>query len=448
MIFEADWVLPIVQAPIEKGAVRIEDGTITDVAPASDLARRYPGEPRTHFHHAILLPGFVNAHVHLEYSVFRGLYDDCSFGDWMLRFMMGKRRLERDGFLASARLGALECVGSGITTIGDTVADGEATVVAANEFGLRAHAFVEAFGMDDSLVDETLADIDLKIGRLQHLAGPLVQVGLSPHAPYTVSGPLYRALTAFAVEKKLKVMSHIAESPAEVTFVRNGSGVLAHDFRELAGWEHLMWMPTGTSVVKYLEQWEVFDSDLVAVHAVQVSPADIEVFKKHDVAVAHCPKSNAKLGCGVAPVGDFLAAGIRVGIGTDSLASNNILDMFDEMRMAIFLQRAVGRNAACMGAAQALRLATLGGAQVLGVAEQVGTLESGKRADLICVDMEYSHFAPIDDPTSALVYGANQEDVFFAMIDGRVIYDKKVFKEADAEAITREAGAVRARLRG
>jgi cytosine/adenosine deaminase-related metal-dependent hydrolase len=448
MIFEADWVLPIAAAPIEKGAVRVEDGTITEVGPASDLARRFPDEERTRFHHAILMPGFVNAHVHLEYSVFRGLYDDCNFGDWMLRFMVGKRRLDKEMYLASARLGAMECVGSGITSIGDTVADGDATVTAANEFGLRAYAFLEAFGMDDSLIDQTLRVLDERIERLRRLAGPRVSVGLSPHAPYTVSGPLYRALTSFALDRGLKVMTHVAESPAEVTFVRNGSGVLAHDFREAAGWEHLMWMPTGTSVVKYLEQWEALESDLVAVHAVQVSPADIEVLKKHDVAVAHCPKSNAKLGCGVAPIDDFLKAGLRVGIGTDSLASNNILDMFDEMRMTIFLQRAMRGNTTCMGAPEVLRLATTGGARVLGIDHLVGTLEPGKRADMICVDMEYSHFAPIDDPTSALVYGANQEDVFFTMIDGQVVYDKKVFKGVDAEGITRQASAVRARLRG
>lgn len=447
MIFEADWVLPITQAPIHHGAVRVQGDTITDVGPAAELRARFPEEKISRFHHAILMAGFVNSHVHLEYSVFRGLYDDCSFGEWMLRFMLGKRKLTRSEYAASALLGAMECVSSGITSIGDTVFDGDATVRACNTFGLRAHAFLEAFGMDDTTIKRNLARVDERIGQLRAVAGPLVRVGLSPHAPYTVSGALYRALTAYAIERQLMVMTHVAESQAEVTFVRNGAGVLAHDFRELAGWEHLMWMPTGTSVVKYLEQWDALDADVIAVHAVQVSPSDVEVFKKYDVAIAHCPKSNAKLGCGVAPVGDYLAAGLRVGIGTDSLASNNILDMFDEMRMVIFLQRATQGNASCMGANEILRMATLGGAQVLGIDDLVGSLEPGKRADLIAVDMEYSHFAPIDDPTSALVYGANQEDVFFAMIDGRVVYDKKVFREVDAEAITREAGAIRTKLR-
>ncbi|GAB4248876.1 MAG: amidohydrolase family protein [Thermoleophilia bacterium] len=447
MIYEADWVLPITAAPIRRGAVRVEGGAVADVGPAGEVRARYPEDPVTSFHHAILMPGFVNAHVHLDYTVFRGLFDDCNFGDWMLHFMVAKRKLRAADYAASAMLGAMECVTSGITAIGDTVFDGEATVKAANALGLRAYAFAEAFGMDDAHVAGAVEQAARRVAHLRNIAGPLVSIGLSPHAPYTVSGPLYRALTAYALREGLKVATHVAESQAEVTFVRNGSGVLAHDFRELVGWDDLMWMPTGTSPIKYLEQWDAFDADVIAIHCVQVSPSDIEVLRKYDVAIAHCPKSNAKLACGIAPVSDFVAAGLRVGIGTDSLASNNILDMFDEMRMTIFLHRASQASAACMTAEQVLAMATLGGAQVLGLADKVGSLEPGKRADMIAVDMEYSHFAPIDDPVSALVYGANQEDVFFSMIDGRVVYDKKVLTTVDADAVTREAEAVRLKLR-
>ncbi len=448
MIFEAEWVVPISQQPIREGAVRVVDGQITEVGGASELRRDHPGEETRNFEAAVLLPGFVNAHVHLEYSVFRGLFDDCSFGDWMLRFMPAKRKLGESEYLTSALVGAAECVSSGITTVGDTVSDGRAMVNAAKTFGLRGYAFQEAFGMDDSLIGDALNGLEEKLWRLRAMASPLVKVGISPHAPYTVSGRLFRALSAYALKHGLKVMTHMAESVEEVTFVRNGSGVLAHDFRELAGWDDLMWMPTGTSVVKYLEQWDALDPDVIGVHLVQVSPSDIDVLAKYDVAVAHCPKSNAKLGCGIAPVGDFLERGLRVGIGTDSLASNNILDMFDEMRMVIFLQRADQRRTTCIGAEQVLQMATMGGAQVLGLADEVGSLEPGKRADLVAVDMKHSHFSPIDDPASAVVYGANQEDVFFTMIDGRVVYDNKAFLTADADEIRREAAAIRSKLRG
>lgn len=447
MIYEADWVLPIVEPPLYQGAVRIDNGEISAVGLADELRSRYPDDAVTNFHHAILLPGFVNSHVHLELSAFRGLFDDCDFGEWMLRFMVAKRKLDAADYAASALLGAMECVGSGITCVGDTVFDGEATVNAVTTSGLRAFAFVETFGMNDAKIDHTLEFVARRIEELRNLAGPLVSVGLSPHAPYTVSGPLFRALTAYALRENLKVATHVAESLAEVTFVRNGAGVLAHDFRELVGWDDLMWMPTGTTPVKYLEQWDALDADFIAIHCVQVAPSDIEVLKKYNVAVAHCPKSNAKLGCGIAPVSEFLSAGLRVGLGTDSLATNNILDMFDEMRTAIYLHRASQNSAVCITAEQVLRMATMGGAEVLGLADSIGSLEPGKRADLIAVDMEYSHFSPIDEPVSALVYGANQEDVFFTMIDGRVVYDKKVCVTADASQIALDAAAVRRRLR-
>ena len=361
MIYEAEWVLPIVDPPLYLGAVRVDQGEISAVGPADELRSRYPDDAVTNFHHAILLPGFVNSHVHVEYSAFRGLFDDCDFGDWMMRFLVAKRKLDSADYAASALLGAAECVESGITCIGDTVFDGEATVNAVNALGLRAYAFVEAFGMNDTKIDHTLAFVAKRIQALRDLAGPLVTVGLSPHSTYTVSGPLFRALTAYALREGLKVATHVAESHEEVTFVRNGGGVLAHDFRELVGWDELMWMPTGTTPVKYLEQWDALDADLIAIHCVQVAHSDIEVLKKYDVAIAHCPKSNAKLGCGIAPVSDFLSAGLRVGLGTDSLASNNILDMFDEMRMAIYLHRASKSSAICITADQVLRMATLGG---------------------------------------------------------------------------------------
>ncbi len=448
MIYEAEWVLPITSPAIRQGAVVVDQGSVVDFGPAAEMRKRHPEREVTGFHHAILLPGFVNTHVHLDYSVFRGLFDDCDFGDWMLRFMVAKRRLESTDYAASALLGASECVSSGITSIGDTIFDGEATMRAANRFGLRIHAFVEAFGMDDTKISRVLGQTADRVTRAREIAGPLARVGVSPHAPYTVSGPLYRALTEFAKAEHLKIATHVAESRAEVTFVRNGSGVLAHDFREMVGWDDITVNPTGASPIKYLEQWDAFEGDVIAIHCVQASQADIEVLKRYDVAVAHCPKSNAKLGCGIAPVGAMLAEGVRVGLGTDSLASNNILDMFDEMRMTIFLQRASLQSAVCIGAQQVLEMATIGGARVLGSHDLVGSIEVGKRADLIAVDMEHSHFAPIDDPVSALVYGANQEDVFFAVIDGKVVYDRKTFVTVDSERISHEADLVRGKLRG
>jgi 5-methylthioadenosine/S-adenosylhomocysteine deaminase len=164
------------------------------------------------------------------------------------------------------------------------------------------------------------------------------------------------------------------------------------------------------------------------------------------VAVAHCPKSNAKTGCGVAPLPDLLRLGVRVGFGTDSPASSNIMDMFDEMRTALFLHRGVARDVTVLNAAQCVRIATLGGAEALGLADRVGSLEPGKQADLIAVDVSGSHFVPIDDPYSALVYGANQDDVLFTCVAGAPLYSEGRFARLDADAVRGESRKVRAKL--
>jgi 5-methylthioadenosine/S-adenosylhomocysteine deaminase len=254
-------------------------------------------------------------------------------------------------------------------------------------------------------------------------------------------------MSALARSRGLKVMSHVAESKEEITYVRSGSGKFAHDYREKMGWERMLVQPFGVSPIKYLQQWSVFDEDFLAVHCVQVSVDDIRILKANKVAVAHCPKSNAKLGCGVAPLADLLHEGVRVGLGTDSPASSNIMDMFDEMRTMLFLHRAVERDVTVLDAQKCVRIATLGGAEALGMQDDVGSLEPGKFADFIAVDVSRSHFAPIDDPHSALVYGANQDDVLLTVVGGRPLFRDRAYTGLDAEAIRAAAFGVRKKLR-
>jgi 5-methylthioadenosine/S-adenosylhomocysteine deaminase len=241
-------------------------------------------------------------------------------------------------------------------------------------------------------------------------------------------------------------MSHVAESKEEITYVRSGSGKFAHDYREKMGWERMLIQPYGVSPIKYLQQWGVFDENFLAVHCVHASIDDIRILKAKRVAVAHCPKSNAKTGCGIAPLPDLLRQGVRVGFGTDSPASSNIMDMFDEMRTALFLHRAIEHDVGVLNAEKCVAIATLGAAQALGLDGLVGSLEPGKRADLIAVDVSGSHFAPIDNPYSALVYGANQDDVFWTCINGRVVYEDRVPLTLDAAHIRSQGFAVRERL--
>jgi 5-methylthioadenosine/S-adenosylhomocysteine deaminase len=445
-ILGADWVLPISSEAIQDGAIAIEGDKIKAVGTRQEISKSFPGTEVTDFHDSILLPGFVNCHSHLEYSVYRGLLDNKNFGSWLLDFIDYRSMLDDDDVAASAMLGVSECVASGITTLADGMYAG-ASIDAIRTAGLRARVYQEAFGLDDKMLDEDMAKLRAKLDALEEKVSDLVEIGVFPHAPYSVSAKHYHAIVELARDRGLKLATHLAESRAESTHIRSGTGVLAHDLREKLGLDHITREPFGVSPIKYLQQWQVYGPDMLAVHCVNAGPKDIEILAKSDVAIAHCPKSNAKLGCGVAPLPAFLAAGIRVGFGTDSPASSNIMDIFGEMRTAIFLHRAMRQDASVLGAAECVQMATLGGARALGMGDQVGSLEPGKQADIFAVDMEFSHFTPIHNPYSALVYGANQEDVFFKMVAGRILYDKKVIQTLDVGDIKTRALKVKDKLR-
>ncbi|MHB0914754.1 MAG: amidohydrolase family protein [Thermoleophilia bacterium] len=445
-ILKSDWVLPIAAEPIQGGAIAVEGELIKAVGSAADIVAANPGAEVFDFHDSILLPGFVNCHSHVEYSVFRGLLDNSNFGSWLLDFIDYRSLLNNDDHMASAMLGVSECVASGITTLADGMYSG-ASIDAISKSGLRARVYQEAFGLDDHKLAGDLAALESKLDALQAKADGLVEIGVFPHAPYSVSANHYRAIVELARERGLKVATHLAESRAESVYIKSGTGILAYDLREKLGLDNISREPFGVSPVKYLQQWSVYGPDVMAVHCVNVGPRDVEILAKNDVAIAHCPKSNAKLGCGVAPLPAFLEAGIRVGFGTDSPASSNIMDIFGEMRTAIFLHRAMRQDASILGAAECVQIATLGGARALGMEDAIGTIEPGKQADIIVVDMEFSHFTPIYDPYSALVYGASQEDVFFKMVAGRIIYDKKVILTIDEGETKARAIQVKDKLR-
>jgi 5-methylthioadenosine/S-adenosylhomocysteine deaminase len=444
-IYRAEWLLPITAPPVRNGAVAVDDERIVAVGPLDDVRAACPSADLVDFDQAVLMPGFVNAHSHLEYTSFRGMFDDEQFGDWIISLIDVKASLTPDEYLASARLGALEALASGVTTIADTTYTGE-TLTASAQAGLRGVAYLEVFGIDDKRLDQTMTDLGERLVRAQQLAGPRVEIGIAPHAPYTVSSRLFQTLAGFARERHMKVASHVAESKEEVTYIRSGSGKFAHDYREKMGWERMLIQPYGVSPIKYLQQFGVFDQNFLAVHCVHASHDDIRILKTKRAAVAHCPKSNAKTGCGIAPLPDLLRQGVRVGFGTDSPAASNIMDMFDEMRTALFLHRGVERDVRVLNAAQCIRIATLGGAEALGLDDRVGSLEIGKQADLIAVDVSSSHFLPIDDPYSALVYGANQDDVRFTCVAGETLYREGDFSHLDQRAIRAESRRVRGKL--
>jgi 5-methylthioadenosine/S-adenosylhomocysteine deaminase len=319
-----------------------------------------------------------------------------------------KQRLDIDAMEAIARLGALECLRSGITTVGDC-SFGGAAATACSELGLAAVVYLEVFGEDERALDRFHRIHE----RVADAFSERVRLGISPHAPYTCTVDLYRA----SAELGLPVATHLAESEAETEFLRTGSGSW-RDFAEL------LVPPPVTTGIRMLAEAGLLGPHVVAAHCVQADAEEIELLAANDVAVAHCPRSNALLGCGIAPLAALRDAGIRVCIATDSPASTPSFDMFDELRAAITAARARERRPDALTAEDAIELATLGGARALGIADETGSLVAGKRADLTVLSLADTPFLPWEDPVTATVLGGSPERVVATLVSGTTRYEK------------------------
>jgi len=403
-VLSADWVVPVEGPPIRDGAVSIgDDGRIVRVGPADEVGtgERFPD--------AVIFPGFVNAHTHLEYTTYAGFGDGLSFGPWIALHVERKARIGFEEMEAISRLGALECLRSGITTVGDCSFSGAAAPACA-ELGLSAVVYLEVFGRDESVVRERFEPMR------ERIAGALTErvlLGISPHAPYTCTLDLYRA----CAELGLPIATHLAESEAETEFLRTGQGT----------WQAFAQMlvpPLGSTGIRALAEADLLGPHMLAAHCVQADAEEIALLAANDVAVAHCPRSNGYLGCGVAPLRDLLDAGVRVSIATDSPASTPSFDMFDEMRAAIIGARARERRPDALSAADALELATLGGARALGLDAEIGSLAPGKWADLTVLSLATTPHLPWEDPVTATVLGGSPEGVLATLVSGETRYEK------------------------
>jgi cytosine/adenosine deaminase-related metal-dependent hydrolase len=403
-VISADWVLPIEGLPLRDGAVAIEDGRIAAVGPIEELGHG------THYDDAILLPGFVNAHSHIEYAVYGGFGDGLGdFAEWITLHIQRKARIGWQEYVDVARLGAAECLASGITTIGDCSYSGAAAVACA-DLGLRATVYLEVFGADPAPALEHFAATRERVGSS---FSDRVRPGISPHAPYSVSLELYRA----AAELGLPVATHISESPAEVRYLTSGEG-------PWGAYADLLVSPAGQTGARLLAEHDLLGPHIVAAHCVVLEPDEIGLLAATRTGVAHCPRSNGALGCGVAPLAELRAGAVRVGVGTDSPASAPSFDFFEELRSVVFTARARAQRPDVLSAAEALELGTLGSARALGLDDEIGSLVPGKRADLTVVSLEGSAYLPIEDPATALVFGGAPERVLATVVDGEPRYER------------------------
>ena len=363
----AQFVHPVTAPPIEDGAVLVDDrGTIAAVGPNA-VVPTPPGARALEFPHARLLPGLVNTHTHLELTHLIGKNTEREFAGWIRGLRVLKDAASPDEFSRSAEQGVRDAWAAGVTCVADTGSTG-APLEALARLGGRGIYYQEVFGPDPAKCAASMEELRRALDRLSPFASSLLTLGVSPHAPYTVSEPLYRAVAELARSEGWPVAMHLAESPAETELVRDGAGSFAEALRARG----FPITPRGCSPVEYLVQLGVVQrgTACLCIHCVQVDQRDVELLCHAGASIAHCPRSNRAHGHGAAPLAAFRRAGLRVGLGTDSVVSVGDSSLLAEAA------------AAGLEGEDALRMLTIEGARALGLEGEIVSLEVGKQADL------------------------------------------------------------------
>ncbi|MDR2186488.1 MAG: TRZ/ATZ family hydrolase [Azonexus sp.] len=408
LLIEARWIAPVEpDCVLENHALAVRDGRILAILPASEARDRYqPGERVTLETH-ILIPGLVNLHTHAAMTLMRGLADDLPLMEWLQKHIwpVEAAQLSAQFVLDGTRLACAEMLRGGITCFNDMYFFPEAAATAATEFGMRAALglttleFPTAYASDaEDYLHKGLAV------REQWRDQPLISFCLAPHAPYTVSDASFERIAILAGQLGLPIHCHLHETRQEVDEARQRDGY---------------------SPLVRLHRLGLLGPAFIGVHGVHLNEAEIDLLTATGSHLAHCPTSNLKLASGFAPIAKMLRRDINIGLGTDSAASNNRLDLFGEMRLAALLAKGVSGDAAALPARQALRMATMGGATALGLGHDIGSLTPGKAADLCAVDLGSLECRPCFDPVSHLVHVAGREAVSHVWVAGKCCVDGK-----------------------
>ncbi len=446
-IFAADFVLPISSEPFENGAVLIENGKILAVGKFPELKENFPGAEIENFGEAVIMPGFVNAHSHLEITAMRGFLDDVEddFRAWLLKLNKARAEVLGDNDIETAAiLGVIEGARAGVTCFGDIGRMGRAGFNALKKIGLRGVLFQETeFSPDDKTADDDFEKLKAKFLELKETENELVKIGLSPHSPYTVSAKLFRKIAEFAKKESIKTSIHVAESLQEQELLLNGTGFFAGVYKNY-GFE---WTSPNCSSVEYLDKLGVLETQPLLAHCVNVSDSDIAKIAETGTKIAHCPKSNAKFGHGIAPLEMFLDKQIAVGFGSDSVASNNSCDILEEARFAALLARTRGDKKRFLSAKEIIETATFGGAKSLGLENEIGTLEKGKQADFIILSLKNPAQMPVSDIYSAVLFSSGGRDMILTVVGGREIYRENFIKTIDEDSIKAEVKTIGAKLK-
>ena len=444
VIYSARWVLPIITPPIENGGVVIEGDVIAAVGSVAELVASFPESKVEDFGQSAIIPGLINTHSHLELTVMRGFLEaeETNFFAWLRKLTVARMAMTAEDLLVSAKCGAIEAARAGVTCLGDSSSVAVHTMNALQQVGLRGIVYQESFGPDPSLAQENVAHIRELMADNVARQTALVRAGISPHAPYTVSGPQLEMTARLAIDENLPLMMHAAESAAERLFVTEGRGAFAEGLQKRG----IEWRAPGVSTIQYLKQKQILETKPLLAHCINVDDADLEMIRESGASIAHCPKSNAKLRHGQAPFTQFIARGIKTGLGSDSVASNNVCDIIEEARFATLLSRLQSGGQPEVSATDALFAATLGGARALNLDHQVGALVNGKQADLAIIDLSRTHQTPATNPAETIVFSSSGRDVILTMVAGKEIYRANQVATASEDELKDRLQEVRVRI--
>ncbi|MEW6213185.1 MAG: amidohydrolase [Acidobacteriota bacterium] len=407
---------------IENGAVAIRGERIIATGKTTDIAAKYFAARVIDARGKVILPGLINTHTHVPMVLFRGIADDLMLMEWLQKYIFPAeaKNLDEEFVRWGTRLGCLEMIRGGTTTYVDMYYFEDAIAEETARAGMRAilgETVIDFPVPDNKTWDAAMSYAEKFVEKWK--GHPLITPAIAPHAPYTVSTDHLRQTHQFSVRHKIPLVTHLLEDYSEMTQIKDKYGATS---------------------VAYLERLGFLDSRVIAAHMVWPSDEEIRILAARGVGVGHCPQSNMKLAAGVAPVVKMLKAGVAVGLGTDGAASNNDLSMWEEIDTAAKLHKLISKDPTVLNAREALALATIGGARAIDLDKEIGSIEEGKRADIILVSIDGAHQTPLYNIYSHLVYATKASDVETVIINGRVVMQNR-------RAMTINEAMVRAKAR-
>jgi len=407
---------------IENGVLVISDSRIVEIGDAT-VAEKYQPAKLIDTQNMLVMPGFVNTHTHVPMTIFRGFADDISLHDWLYKhiFPAENQFVNENSVKIGSRVGILEMLRSGTTTFNDMYFYENTIAESAKALGIRAllsESIIETPAPNNPTPQDTMRQIAFLMEKWKD--DPLVNIGVAAHAIYSCSGDLLQKAKALAHKNNAHFHIHLAETEKESEFSEK-------EF--------------GKTPTQYLDSLGILDEKTIAAHSIYLNETDRKIMVEKRVGIAHNPECNMKIASGIAPIPELLKLSAKIGFGTDGVASNNNLNMLEEMHTAALLHKINSKDATVMTAKQVVRIATQGGADVLGMGNEIGSLEVGKKADLILIDMNKAHLVPLYNIYSQIVYSMSAQDIETVIVNGKIVMENKQIKsvnEADLFAEIKE----------